>query len=138
MSETAAPTPSGAIFGATPPSRMSLTQRRWLTFGLSGRPPTPRMRGASARRSFLLSVARHAIRSASSTDLWQWSNRELIGYWPLEKTRDMLKRDSGTEPTVITICDYYEIQPKTDGKRDSKRDTARDTGGQDGTRTGTN
>jgi hypothetical protein len=69
----------------------------------------------------------HSIRFLA--DLWQWSKSRVDRFIGRLEKRDMLKRDSGTEPTVITICNYDEDQPKADKGRDTKRDTKRDTGG---------
>jgi hypothetical protein len=69
----------------------------------------------------------HSIRFLA--DLWQWSKSRVDRYIGRLEKRDMVKRDTGTEPTVITICDYNEVQPQIADKRDSKRDTGRDTKG---------
>lgn len=69
----------------------------------------------------------HSVRFMAET--WQWSKSRVDRFLQRLEKRDMLVRESGTEPLVVTICNYDKYQPSTSKSRDTKRDAKRDTTG---------
>lgn len=81
----------------------------------------------------------HSVRFMA--EVWQWSKSAVDRFLKKLEKRDTIKRDTGTEPVVITICNYCTYQPaqKTAGTQDGtpagtvagqQRDTAGTPAGQ--------
>lgn len=52
----------------------------------------------------------HSIRFMA--DAWQWSKSRVDRFITRLENRDMVIRDSGTDLTLLTICNYEQYQPK--------------------------